>query len=84
MSNHYHLLIEAPEANLAKGKRQLNGVYTQRSNRRHSRLGHVFQGRYQTILVERDSYLLELARYVVLNPLRAGRVKRLEDWRWSS
>ena len=84
MSNHYHLLIETPEANLAKGMRQLNGVYTQHFNRTHARTGHVFQGRYKAIMVERDSYLLELARYVVLNPLRAGMVKRLETWPWSS
>lgn len=84
MTNHYHLLIETPEANLAQGMRQLNGVYTQRFNRNHQRVGHVFQGRYKAILVERDSYLLELARYVVLNPLRANMVKRLESWQWSS
>ena len=84
MTNHYHLLIETPEANLAQGMRQLNGVYTQRFNREHSRVGHVFQGRYKAILVERDNYLLELARYVVLNPLRAKMVKRLESWPWSS
>ncbi|MEW6131621.1 MAG: transposase [Pseudomonadota bacterium] len=84
MTNHYHLLIETPEANLAQGMRQLNGVYTQRFNRAHGRVGHVFQGRYKAILVERDSYLLELSRYVVLNPLRAKMVKRLEAWPWSS
>lgn len=84
MTNHYHILIETPEANLAQGMRQLNGVYTQRFNRAHARVGHVFQGRYKAILVERDSYLLELARYVVLNPLRARMVKRLETWPWSS
>ncbi|RJQ48551.1 MAG: addiction module toxin RelE [Gammaproteobacteria bacterium] len=84
MTNHDHLLIETPEANLTQGMRQLNGVYTQRFNRRHGRVGHVFQGRYKAILVERDSYLLELARYVILNPLRANRVKRLEAWPWSS
>jgi REP element-mobilizing transposase RayT len=84
MTNHYHLLIETPEANLSQGMRQLNGVYTQRFNRAHTRVGHVFQGRYKAILVERDSYLLELARYVVLNPLRAGMVRRLETWPWSS
>lgn len=84
MTNHYHILIETPEANLAQGMRQLNGVYTQRFNRAHTRVGHVFQGRYKAILVERDSYLLELARYVVLNPLRASMVKRLETWPWSS
>jgi len=55
MSNHYHLLIETPESNLAQGMRQLNGVYTQRFNRAHGRVGHVFQGRYKAILVERDS-----------------------------
>jgi len=84
MDNHYHLLIETPEANLSKGMRQLNGVYTQSFNRAHGRVGHVFQGRYKAILVERDSYLLELARYIVLNPLRAGMVKKLEAWPWSS
>jgi hypothetical protein len=84
MTNHYHILIETPEANLAQGMRQLNGVYTQYFNRAHDRVGHVFQGRYKAILVERDSYLLELARYVVLNPLRARMVGRLENWAWSS
>ena len=84
MTNHYHLLIETPEANLAQGMRQLNGVYTQRFNRTHERVGHVFQGRYKAIHVERDTYLMELARYIVLNPLRANMVKRLENWQWSS
>lgn len=84
MTNHYHLVIETPEANLAQGMRQLNGVYTQHVNRAHKRVGHVFQGRYKAILVERDSYLLELARYVVLNPVRAGMVKGPRQWRWSS
>ncbi len=84
MDNHYHLLIETPEANLSRGMRQLNGVYTQRLNRAHGRVGHVFQGRYKALLVERDAYLLELARYLVLNPVRAGLRKRAEDWPWSS
>jgi len=84
MGNHYHLLVETPEANLSRGMRQLNGVYTQRFNRRHGRVGHVFQGRYKAILVERESYLLELCRYVVLNPLRAGMVGKPGDYRWSS
>jgi len=84
MSNHYHLVIETPEGNLAQGMRQLNGVYTQIVNRAHGRVGHVFQGRYKAILVEKDSYLLELARYVVLNPLRAGMVGDVGDWPWSS
>ena len=84
MANHYHLLVETPEANLSQGMRQLNGVYTQASNRRHGRVGHLFQGRFKGILVERDAYLLELGRYVVLNPVRAGLVKQPEDWPWSS
>ena len=84
MSNHYHLLLETPEGHLSAGMRQLNGVYTQSFNRRHARVGHVFQGRYKAILVERDAYLLELARYIVLNPVRAGMVARAQDWPWSS
>jgi len=84
MDNHYHLLIQTPDGNLSKGMRQLNGVYTQISNRRHHRVGHLFQGRFKAILVDGDAYLLELARYVVLNPVRAGMVKRPEHWAWSS
>jgi putative transposase len=84
MGNHYHLMIETPEANLTKGMRQLNGVFTQCSNRRHKRSGHLFQGRYKAILVDRDSYFLELARYVVLNPVRAAMVKYPHLWVWSS
>src|SRR6185437_6794118 len=84
MDNHYHLLIETPESNLSKGMRQLNGVYTQRFNRRHGRVGHVFQGRYKAIIVQKESYLLELARYVVLNPVRAGMVRTPDQWPWSS
>src|SRR4030042_5793823 len=72
MGNHYHLLIETPDGNLSKGMRELNGIYTQHFNRRHGRVGHVFQGRFKAILVEKDSYLLELCRYIVLNPVRAG------------
>ena len=84
MFNHYHLVIETPEANLSRGMRQLNGVYTQKFNWRHHRVGHVFQGRYKSILVERESYLLELTRYVVLNPVRAELVDDPKDWPWSS
>jgi len=84
MDNHYHLLVETPDANLAKGMRQLNGIYTQTFNRTYARVGHVFQGRYKSILVEKDSYLLELSRYIVLNPVRAGMVQSAEDWPWSS
>ena len=84
MSNHYHLVIETPDKNLSKGMRQLNGVYTQMSNRRHGRVGHLFQGRYKAILVDADNHLLELARYVVLNPVRAGMVAEPAAWPWSS
>lgn len=84
MSNHYHLVIETPDGNLSQGMRQLNGVFTQASNRRHRRTGHLFQGRYKGILVDKDSYLLELARYVVLNPVRARMVGTPADWSWSS
>lgn len=84
MSNHYHLIAETPDANLSKGMRHLNGVYTQRFNRRHGLVGHLFQGRYKAILVQRDAYLLELTRYVVLNPVRAKRVNDAADWPWSS
>ena len=82
MTNHYHLVVETAEGNLSAGMRQLNGVYTQKLNRRHTRVGHVFQGRFKGILVERDGYLLELARYVVLNPLRAGMVKTVRQWQF--
>ena len=64
--------------------RQLNGVYTQAYNWRHHRVGHIFQGRYKAILVDKDSYLLEVCRYVVLNPIRARAIRRPEQWRWSS
>jgi len=84
MSNHYHLVIETPEPNLVRGMRHLNGVYTQRFNHRHHRVGHIFQGRYKAVLVERDAYLLALSRYVVLNPVRAGMVKNVRQWAWSS
>ena len=84
MSNHYHLLVETPDGNLSKGMRQLNGVYTQHFNRRHGRVGHVFQGRYKAILVDKNAYLLELARYIVLNPVRAQMVRSAREWPWSS
>ena len=84
MDNHYHIVVETIEGNLAQGMRHLNGIYTQTFNRTHKRVGHVFQGRYKAIIVEKEGYLLELARYVVLNPLRAGMVKDIADWHWSS
>ena len=84
MNNHYHLVIETPDGNLSKGMRQLNGVYTMRFNRRHGSVGHVFQGRYKAILIQRESHLLEVCRYVVLNPVRAKLADVPERWRWSS
>ena len=84
MRNHYHLLVETLEPNLSAGMRQLNGVYTQLTNRAHGRVGHVFQGRFKAIVVDKDNYLLELARYVVLNPVRAGMVQDPGQWPWSS
>jgi putative transposase len=67
MSNHYHLLVQTPDANLSQGMRQLKGVFTQSMDRKHHRVGHLFQGKYKTILVNKDAYLLELCRYIVLN-----------------
>jgi len=84
MNNHYHLMIETVEGNLAQGMRQLNSIYSQKFNRQHRFVGHVFQGRYTAILVQKESYLLELARYVVLNPVRAGVVDDPKDWPWGS
>lgn len=84
MTNHYHLLIESIDGNLSAGMRHLNGVYTQRFNKRHQHVGHVFQGRFKAILVDADAHLLELARYVVLNPVRANMVKTAGQWAWSS
>lgn len=84
MNNHYHLVIETSDGNLSKGMRQLNGVYTQAFNRRHRRVGHLFQGRFKGILVQKESHFLEVCRYVVLNPVRAKAVSRPREWRWSS
>jgi putative transposase len=84
MGNHYHLLVQTPEPNLSIAMRQLNGVYTQRFNRRHERCGHVLQGRFGAQLVDGDAYLREVCRYIVLNPVRAGLVAHPAEWRWSS
>ena len=84
MNNHYHLVVETPDGNLSKGMRQLNGVYTQAFNKRHGRVGHVFQGRFKAILVQKDSHFLEVCRYVVLNPVRAKMIAQLRQWKWSS
>jgi hypothetical protein len=84
MTNHYHLLMETPEANLSRIMKQINGIYTQRFNRRHQRLGHVLQGRFKSILVDKDANLLELCRYIVLNPVRTGMVEDPGRYLWSS
>lgn len=84
MDNHYHLLVETLSPSLSRGMKFLNGTYTQYYNRRHRRVGHVFQGRFKAILIQKDSYLLELARYIALNPVRARMVRSAQEWRWSS
>ena len=84
MDNHYHLMLETPSANLSTAMKHLNAQYTQKFNKKHYRNGHLFQGRYKAIIVEKDSYLKELSRYVVLNPVRARMVKHPKDWKWSS
>ena len=84
MTNHYHFVVETVEGNLSAGMRQLNGLYTQRFNRRYRISGHLFQGRYKAILVQKEAHLLELSRYVVLNPVRAQMVQLPEEWPWSS
>ncbi len=84
MPNHYHLLVETPRGNLSRAIHHLNGVYAQGFNRRHDRAGHLLEGRYKAILVQREAHLLELARYIVLNPVRAGLCDLPEEFRWSS
>jgi len=84
MTNHYHLIIETSKANLNRIMHYINGSYTTYFNRRQGRNGHLFQGRYKAILVDVDRYLLELSRYLHLNPVRAGLVKRPEEYSYSS
>lgn len=84
MSNHYHLVVQTPQPNVSRGMHWLNGRYAQWFNRRHDRHGHLFQGRFHGALVEKEGYLLTVARYVVLNPVRALMVETAADWRWSS
>lgn len=84
MNNHYHLLLETPAGNLSQIMRHINGAYTTYFNVKRKRAGHLFQGRYKAILVEADSYALELSRYIHLNPLRVGSVEKPEDYEWSS
>lgn len=84
MGNHFHLVVETPQPNLARGMRRLNSSYAQGFNGRYGRVGHVFQGRYKAVLIEKDAHLLEVCRYVVLNPVRAGLCARPEHWPTSS
>ena len=84
LPNHYHMLIETPEGNLSRGMRQLNGIYTQKFNWKRCRSGHLLQGRYKAILVDKDEYLLELSRYLMLNPVRAGIAEFPWEYAWSS
>jgi REP element-mobilizing transposase RayT len=84
MDNHYHLLLRTKHANLSKSMQWFGATYTRRFNNRHRRGGHLFQGRFKSILVENDAYLLRLSYYIHRNPLRAGLVKRLADYKWSS
>ncbi len=84
MDNHFHLLLETPEPTLSRGMRQLNGLYTQAFNRRHRRSGHLFQGRFKSVLVDKETHFLELSRYLVLNPIRLGAARSARAWPWSS
>lgn len=84
MGNHYHLVLHTRQANLSRLMRHLNGIYTQAFNRRHGLVGHLFQGRFKAILVDRDAYLLALCRYVERNPVAVGLVRSAPDWPWSS
>lgn len=84
MPNHYHATLQPTRPNLSEAIRQLNSIYAQWWNRRHGRVGHVFQGRFKDQVVDREAYLLTLSRYVVMNPVRAGLVDRPEEWPWSS
>jgi putative transposase len=84
MTTHYHLLVTTPQPNLARGMQRLNGRYGAGFNLRHRGRGHVFGDRYRCEPITRDSHLLETLRYIALNPVRAGLVRRPEDWRWSS
>jgi putative transposase len=84
MTTHYHLLVMTPRPDLARGMQWLNGVYAQRFNKRHVHAGHVFRGRYSSTLVEREGHLVELLRYISLNPVRAGICRSPRDYFWSS
>lgn len=84
MGNHYHLVFDTPLDNLSEAMRHINGLYTQASNRRHRRTGHVFEGRFRSLVIQREGYLRRANRYVVLNPVRARMVNDATAWPWSS
>jgi putative transposase len=84
MNNHYHIVMETPQGNLLKAMHGINSTYTGYFNRKYDRVGHLFQGRYKGILIDRESYLLEVSRYVHLNPVRAKMVEMPEEYEWSS
>ena len=84
MTNHYHLVLETTQPTLSSGMHWLNAAYAQAFNRRHGRVGHLFQGRFKAFLVDKENYFLEVVRYVVLNPVRAGMVRTPEECRWTS
>jgi hypothetical protein len=84
MENHYHLVVETTGSNLSAGVQLLNGRYAQAFNARYSLVGHLFQGRFHSVLVCADEHLIELSRYLAWNPVRAGLCARPEDWPWGS
>src|SRR3989337_3724867 len=84
MNNHYHRILETPQGNLLKVMHGINGGYTGYFNRKYGRLGHLLQGRYKGIVVDKDRYLIELSRYVHLNPMRAGIEEKPEQYQWNS
>jgi putative transposase len=86
LNNHYHLLVETPRGNLSIGMRHINGAYATRFNRSRDRVGHVFQGRFKSVLIEKDAHLLETIRYLALNPVRTEKplCERPEQWQWGS
>ncbi|MHB8059300.1 MAG: REP-associated tyrosine transposase [Gaiellaceae bacterium] len=84
MPNHYHLLLETPEANIAAGMHRLNSCFAHWFNTRHDLTGHLFERRYRSVLVETDAHFLELVRYIALNPVRSGLCERPETWSWGS
>jgi putative transposase len=84
MPNHYHLVIEIPEANLSQGMQRLNGVYAKSFNYAHGVEGHLFERRFRSVAIETESHLFEAARYIALNPVRGGLCSHPSEWRWSS